>query len=246
MKPAKTRHIRQVPDSWAEIPWGEFYRDALNKHLQPCLAKLYGFHLLKVGHLSAEIDTESCAISHQVNVGLSGEGLQVKADPMSLPFESKSVDACLLAHCLAWSSDPHRILREVDRVLIDDGWIIISGFNPFSVLGIGKLIPGIHKRVPWNSRMFTQMRLMDWLSLLNYEVVQRTRFQVVPWNRQGGKVISTHFPALGCLSIIVARKRTFPLIMNPAKRAAAKRRITSAVGATSQFRTRQGHQDSDL
>jgi SAM-dependent methyltransferase len=165
---------------------------------------------------------------------------------MSLPFESKSVDACLLAHCLAWSSDPHRILREVDRVLIDDGWIIISGFNPFSVLGIGKLIPGIHKRVPWNSRMFTQMRLMDWLSLLNYEVVQRTRFQVVPWNRQGGKVISTHFPALGCLSIIVARKRTFPLIMNPAKRAAAKRRITSAVGATSQFRSRQGHQDSDV
>lgn len=62
---------------------------------------MYGFHLLKVGSLSAEIDTEQCAISHQVNVGLSGENMQVKADPMCLPFESKSVDACLLAHCLA-------------------------------------------------------------------------------------------------------------------------------------------------
>jgi hypothetical protein len=26
--------------------------------------------------------------------------------------------------------DPHRLLREVDRVLIDDGWLILSGFNP--------------------------------------------------------------------------------------------------------------------
>ncbi|HBV40548.1 MAG TPA: SAM-dependent methyltransferase [Erwinia sp.] len=243
MKPAKTRHIRHVPYSWAEIPWGDYYRDALTRHLQPCLDRLYGFHLLKIGSLSAEIDTASCAISHQVNVGLHGEDLQVLADPGSLPFESKSVDACLLAHSLAWSSDPHRVLREVDRVLIDDGWMIISGFNLFSVLGTGKLIPGLRQRVPWNSRMFTQTRLMDWLSLLNYEVVQRSRFQVLPWNKQGGKVISTHLPALGCLSIIVARKRTFPLTMNPAKKAAAQRRLAPAVGATS--RVRQRYQDPD-
>ena len=243
MKPAKTRHIRHVPYSWAEIPWGDYYRDALTRHLQPCLDRLYGFHLLKIGSLSAEIDTASCAISHQVNVGLHGEDLQVLANPGSLPFESKSVDACLLAHSLAWSSDPHRVLREVDRVLIDDGWMIISGFNLFSVLGTGKLIPGLRQRVPWNSRMFTQTRLMDWLSLLNYEVVQRSRFQVLPWNKQGGKVISTHLPALGCLSIIVARKRTFPLTMNPAKKAAAQRRLAPAVGATS--RVRQRYQDPD-
>jgi len=235
MKPAKTRQFRQIPESWSQIPCGEFYRDALSHHLRPCLGKLYGFHLLKIGSLSAEIDTECCAISHQVNVGLGGGSLQVRGDPLSLPFESKSVDACLLAHTLAWSSDPHRILREVERVLIDDGWMIISGFNLFSVLGIGKLIPGLHRRVPWNSRMFTQMRLLDWLSLLNYEVMQRTRFQVLPWNRQGGRMISTHLPALGCLNLIVARKRTFPLTRNPAKKSASKRQL-QAVGVTSQFR----------
>ncbi|ROR06738.1 class I SAM-dependent methyltransferase [Erwinia sp. JUb26] len=237
MKPAKTRQIRHVPDSWSQIPCGEFYRDALAHHLRPSLAKLYGFHLLKVGDLSAEIDTEACAISHQVNVGLKGDKLQVKADPLSLPFESKSVDACLLAHTLAWSSDPHRILREVDRVLIDDGWMLITGFNLFSMLGVGKLIPGVHRMIPWNSRMFTQMRLLDWLSLLNYEVVQRCGFQVLPWSRQGGKMISTHLPALGCLNLIVARKRTFPLIMNPAKKSASKAKLQT-VGATRQFHSR--------
>ncbi|WNN45222.1 MULTISPECIES: methyltransferase domain-containing protein [Winslowiella] len=242
MKPAKTRQILNAPDSWADMPWGDYFRDALSHHLQPCLAKLYGFHLLKIGNLSAEIDTQSCAISHQVNVGKQGERLQVIADPMRLPFESKSVDACLLAHTLAWSSDPHCILREVDRILIDDGWMIISGFNPFSLLGIGKAIPGLHRRAPWSGRMFSQMRLLDWLSLLNYEVIHRTRFQVVPWNRQGGKMISAHLPALGCLNIVVARKRTFPLTMTPAKKQTSKAHLRPAVSATTrQFRDSKDH-----
>ncbi len=63
--------------------------------------------------------------------------MQVLASPYQLPFAEKSVDACLLSHTLAYAANPHRILREVDRVLIDDGWLVISGFNPFSLLGLG-------------------------------------------------------------------------------------------------------------
>jgi len=236
MKPAKTRQILTAPHSWRDMPWGDYFRDALTQQLQPYLGKLYGFHMLKIGNLSAEINTEHCAISHQVNVGSEGELLQVLAQPSQLPFESKSVDAVLLAHTLAWSQDPHRVLREVDRVLIDDGWMIISGFNPFSLLGISKALPGIQRKAPWSSRMFSQMRLLDWLNLLNYEVMYRTRFQVVPWHRQGGKVISAHLPALGCLNIVIARKRTFPLTPTKAKKSLAKAQLRPAVNATRQFR----------
>lgn len=245
MKRAKTRQILTAPHSWRDMPWGDYFRDALTQQLQPYLGKLYGFHMLKLGNLSAEINTEHCAISHQVNVGSEGELLQVLAQPTQLPFESKSIDACLLAHTLAWSQDPHRVLREVDRVLIDDGWMIISGFNPFSLLGISKVLPGIQRKAPWSGRMFSQMRLLDWLSLLNYEVVFRTRFQVVPWHRQGGKVISAHLPALGCLNIVVARKRTFPLTPTRAKKAPSKAQLRPAVNATRQFRAAKD-QDSTL
>ncbi len=236
MKPAKTRQILTAPHSWRDIPWGDYFRDALTQQLQPYLGKLYGFHMLKIGNLSAEINTEHCAISHQVNVGSEGELLQVLAQATQLPFESKSIDACLLAHTLAWSQDPHWVLREVDRVLIDDGWMIISGFNPFSLLGISKIVSGIQRKAPWSGRMFSQMRLLDWLNLLNYEVMFRTCFQVVPWHRQGGKVISAHLPALGCLNIVVARKRTFPLTPTKAKKALSKAQLRPAVNATRQFR----------
>lgn len=91
-----SRHLNVGPN-W---PWGEYYRENLEQQLKPWLAKMYGFHLLKIGNLSAEINTESCAISHQVNVSLGASPVQVKADPLHLPFAEKSVDACLLAHTL--------------------------------------------------------------------------------------------------------------------------------------------------
>lgn len=238
MRAARTSKEMSSPDSWSELPWGEYYRAALEEHLQPWWPKLFGFHLLKIGNLSAEIDTENCAISHQVNVGLEGEKLQVLADPYQLPFSGKSVDACLLSHTLAYADNPHRLLREVDRVLIDDGWLILSSFNPVSLLGLGKLVPGLRKRQPYCSRMFTQMRLVDWLSLLNFEVMHQARFQVLPWCKLGGKVISTHLPALGCMSLIVARKRTLPLTPTALKVSARNPSLSRAVGATKSYRNR--------
>ena len=236
MEPARIPQIVSAPEHWAQLPKGEYFRDALERQLKPWLAKMYGFHLLKIGNLSAEINTESCAISHQVNVSLAGQPIQVKADPLHLPFAEKSVDACLLANTLPWCSDPHRLLREADRVLIDDGWLILSGFNPMSLMGLRKLVPVLRRKVPYNSRMFTFTRQLDWLSLLNFEVMHYSGFQVLPWTQEGGKMLTTHFPALGCMQLIVARKRTIPLTLNSMKQSKAKSQIRQAVGATRHFR----------
>ncbi|PSN09188.1 class I SAM-dependent methyltransferase [Siccibacter turicensis] len=236
MKTARIPHKLVAPSRWDELPAGERYRLSLEQQLQPWLAKMYGFHLLKIGNMSAEINTEACAISHQVSVSLSGSPQQVRADPLRLPFAAKSVDACLLAHTLPWCHDPHALLREADRVLIDDGWIVLSSFNPISLAGLMKLVPVKRKRVPYNSRMFSMMRQLDWLSLLNFEVMHRERFMVLPWSKQGGKMLSTHLPALGCMQLIVARKRTIPLTLNPMKARKAKASLRQTVGATRQYR----------
>ncbi|MDY1036908.1 class I SAM-dependent methyltransferase [Lelliottia sp. CFBP8978] len=236
MKPARIPQIISAPEQWNQFRWGEYYREALERQLKPWFAKMYGFHLLKIGNLSAEINSESCAISHQVNVSLNGHPLQVKADPLHLPFAEKSVDACLMAHTLPWCSDPHRLLREADRVLIDDGWLVLSGFNPMSLMGLRKLVPVLRRMPPYNSRMFTFTRQLDWLSLLNFEVMYYSGFQVLPWSGKGGKMLTTHLPALGCMQIIVARKRTVPLTLNPMKQSKSKARIRQTVGATRQYR----------
>lgn len=242
MRSAKTHQIPDGPASWQEMPGGADFCEAIRQHLQPYLSKLYGLHLLKIGELSTEINTDSCPIFHQVNVGQRGH-VQVIARPESLPFEAKSVDACLLAHTLAWSADPHRILREVDRVLIDDGWLLISSFNPFSFIGLGKCIPGMNRRVPWSGRMYSQMRLLDWLGLLNYEVCYRTHFFTVPGAQSLRKGIMSYFLTAGCLNVMVARKRTFPLTLQPARQKHSKARIRPAMNATRQLYSHNDHDE---
>ncbi|WP_039055392.1 class I SAM-dependent methyltransferase [Enterobacter sp. Bisph1] len=234
MKPARTPRTLLAPASWSDLPKGIYHREALEGELKPWFAKMYGFHLLKIGNLSAEINAESCAISHQVNVSLSGEPAQVRADPLHLPFAEKSVDACLLAHTLPWCTDPHRLLQEVDRVLIDDGWLVMSGFNPISLLGLCKAVPFARRSPAVKNRMFTLMRQFDWLALLNFEVLHYSRFRVLPWTKQGGRLLSTHLPALGCMQLIVARKRTVPLTLNPMKQSRSKAHVRQPVGATRQ------------
>lgn len=238
MKPAQITRMISPPLSWSEIPWGEYYRAALEQQLAPWWPKLFGYHLLKIGTLSSQLATEKCGISHQVSVGMKGDNLQVIADPCCLPFAAKSVDACLLAHSLSFASDPHRILREVDRVLVDDGWLILTGFNPTSLVGLGKLVPKLRNRLPYSSRMFSMMRMKDWLQLLNYEVLYENRSQILPWNRRGGLFLGKHFPVLGCLSIIVARKRTVPLTPTALRERSLRASWRGTVGATKSFRKR--------
>ncbi|MGL4859679.1 MAG: class I SAM-dependent methyltransferase [Enterobacteriaceae bacterium] len=215
MKPAQISRQITAPVNWAELPWGEYYRETLQQQLTPWLPKLIGDTLLKLGPLSMELATDKCLIPAQFSLSTVGSDCDIIADIHQLPFINKSVNACLMAHILCYSADPHAILREVDRVMVDDGWLIVSNFNPFSLLGVGSLLPWMKYKQPYCSRMFTLMRLLDWLQLLNYEIMYHHCCQLLPWSRQKNGILSRHFPALGCLSLIIARKRTIPLRMQP-------------------------------
>lgn len=84
-------------------------------------------------------------------------------DPSAIPLLGSSVDACVLAHTLDYTSDPHQVLREVERVLTADGWLILSGFNPHSLVGAGRLFRRLRRHQPWRTRMFAPERVTDWL-----------------------------------------------------------------------------------
>jgi ubiquinone/menaquinone biosynthesis C-methylase UbiE len=54
----------------------------------------------------------------------------------ALPFDSASLDLVVLPHTLELASDPHQTLREVERVLVPEGRVVIVGFNPASLWGL--------------------------------------------------------------------------------------------------------------
>src|SRR3546814_364119 len=103
-------------------------------------------------------------------------GMGLVADPENLPSDAQSVDLLVLPHILECSANPHRILREAERVLVPEGRIVISGFNPWSLWGARERIPGLDPLLPVPAHLQVSLaRLKDWFKLLSFEV-DRGRF----------------------------------------------------------------------
>jgi SAM-dependent methyltransferase len=98
-------------------------------------------------------------------------------DFLELPFEAQSVDLLVLPHTLEFTRNPHGLLREVERVLMPEGQLVILGFNSLSLWGVrqsvsrmtgGHFVPAAHDLIAFN-------RIKDWIKLLGFEL-DRGRF----------------------------------------------------------------------
>ena len=94
-----------------------------------------------------------------------------------LPFEAQSVDLIVMPHTLEFTSDPHRLLREAERVLMPEGQLIILGFNSLSLWGARQSVGKMTRRpfVPAAVDLIAFTRLKDWIKLLGFDL-ERGRF----------------------------------------------------------------------
>ena len=220
MKPALAFRQPHYPKAWETLPNGELILNEINQQLHVWWPKFFGYHLLKIGELSSAINTDDCAIKHQVNISQFDDNSDVIADIDDLPILEHSVDVCLLSHALEFSVDPHHVVREANRVLIPNGYLVITGFNPFSLVGLNLITPYRCKKSPWNERFFSPLRVKDWLHLMGYEILADQRFlhSTLEGNISNGviarywrKIANNYFTSLGSVYVIVAKKRVLPL-----------------------------------
>lgn len=196
---------------------GDWLAQQLQSRLDGWSKQMHGYHLLKLGELSGELSCFNSNIFHQVTV-TSNKGMGgVYSDLTHLPFQENCINACILTQSLDFSEDPHQILREVERVLTADGYLVISGYNPLSLCGLVKACGFKRRALPWSGRMFTPARIKDWLSLLGFDVIEDERFafttflgkKPINWWSEG--VGQMYLPAFASIYFIVARKRRAPL-----------------------------------
>ena len=164
-------------------------------------------------------------------------------DSRAWPWSADSLDLVVLPHALERSADPHACLREVARVLIPEGQVLITGLNPWSWWGWQQTrgqrlvkASGAGEQLP--STLIAYRRLRDWLRLLGFEV-QISRFggctpaagseswmQRLQWMDALGE---RWWPILGGVYLLLATKRV------PAGRFIDGRRwrtVRSPAGAT--------------
>ena len=139
-------------------------------------------------------------------------------DPTEMPFASQSLDLIVLPHVLEFSTEPHQVLREVERVLIPEGRLIICGFNPASLWGVRQITGRLSGSpyLPLDAEFISVPRLKDWLKLLNLEVSEGHFGCYAPpcrtdaWLKRFGfieKAGAQWWPYLGAVYMVQAIKR---------------------------------------
>jgi len=222
MKPALIKNHPTKPELWQDLPLGDELKHLIESEVAEASRKIFGYHLVRLGNLSSQIELAACPIKHQVNITCNKQAYtSLVATSDDLPVSDNSVDAFLLAHELDFAKDPHQILREVDRTIMPNGYIVITGFNPFSLCGLFKYLPINKSSILHEARFFSSARIKDWLQLLGFEIVdvkhllfnelflQRKLRASSKWNQW----CHQYLPLLTTMYVIVARKREVPLPM---------------------------------
>ena len=152
---------------WFESEQGNYVLDWELAQYDNAVDDVFGYHALQIGLPGIDFLREN-RIPHKTVIGVDALAA-VRARPWELPIATNSVDLVLLPHVLEFSEHAHHILREAERVLMPDGSIVISGFNPMSLWGAKHYLGYAREEYPWRGKMIGLLRLRDWLSLLSFE-----------------------------------------------------------------------------
>lgn len=136
--------------------------------LDEVLADIFGYYALQIGLPSLPL-LRASRITCCLTVGAYPPA-QVLALGHELPFASQSIDLVVLPHVLEFAEGPHAILREVDRVLVPEGRLVLTGFNPWSLWGLRQALDWTREEHPWDGSFISLPRMKDWLALLGMEV----------------------------------------------------------------------------
>ncbi len=164
---------------WFDTPAGAYARAWEQVRLDELTADIFGYNAVQVG--LPQID--ALAANRMPNRWITDFVAPVAADSPArqvvvvhdfaeLPFATQSLDLVVLPHVLEFAAEPHQVLREVERVLIPEGQVIVCGFNPISMWGMRQAagrVTGAHF-LPLHGEFISVPRLKDWLKLLNMEI----------------------------------------------------------------------------
>ncbi len=217
---------------WLATPPGAYLLDWERRQMAASVADVFGFHALQLG--LPELD--ALAANRMPHRWLATETRHEKAvfltEFSALPFPANSLDLVVLPHTLELTADPHAALREVYRVLVPEGRVVITGFNPMSLWGFRQYRAHFYKRLGWQhlflpdtGEFLGYLRIRDWLRLLGFELdsghfgCYRPALANPQWLERFAwmdRLGARWWPILGAVYAVVAVKRVRGMtLLNP-------------------------------
>lgn len=174
-------------------PAGRYVLDWEQRALDAVVSDVFGYHAMQLGLPEMDVLRENrmplrfCAADRQLTMA-PGDAAADDTEAMrtrvavvnhyeELPFATHSIDLVVMPHILEFARDPHQVLREVERVLVPEGRVIITGFNPASLWGLRQFTTrlGATPFLPRDGHFIALPRVKDWLKLLSFDL-SRGRF----------------------------------------------------------------------
>lgn len=163
--------------AWLETDLGRSVLAAEARLVGSRLANCFGYHLLQLGIDSDMSFLGDCRVQRCFKAGpvlpAAGDAQRagfVQCNFEELPFESDSLDVVVAHHVAEFSQDPHAMLRELYRVTVPEGRVVVVGFNPLSLLGARMVVGRWKNSSVWRNHWLSVSRMQDWLQLLGFAV----------------------------------------------------------------------------
>ena len=219
-------------DAWLSSPPGQYVLEWEQTQFDHIVSDIFGYHALQIGlpQLPA-LKENRMPLQMILRAPHDKPGDQtpdswhtINGIPEELPFASQSIDLVVLPHVLEFAENPHAVLREVNRILMPEGRVVISGFNPASLWGLRQYCSHLvgQPYLPREGKFIDLLRIKDWLKLLDF-AVDRGRFGCyrLPLRSASGmqkmvfleKTGDRWWPVLGSVFIVSAIKRTSTLTL---------------------------------
>ncbi len=234
-------------NSWLNTTLGQYLLQREQEMYDVVVGDIFGFNAVQLG--LPQIDTlRNSRMPHILHVGNNAGEVLCESD--YLPFSESCIDLICLPHVLEFSENPHQTLREAERILVPEGHLVLTGFNPISAWGV-KQVLSQDKSYPWHGHFFMLSRIKDWLALLGLEYVSGQMHCYEPpinnpqWlNRFAvmDKLGSRWWPMMGGVYFIVAKKRV--VNMHLLKPNWKKNSLKSRLVVTSPQRTKPNQQQN--
>jgi len=213
VKEADQIHILTM-DEWRDSHYAKHYFDAERPHIAAGLRQSIGPAVLQIGQRLPDsvVDDFDLPLLIKTNEFVD-DSSDIVVDPAFLPFSPSVFSTVVLPHVLERSALPHQVLREAHRVLTSEGHIVLTGFNPASLMGIQRWI---RPKAVCRGRYYSVRRVIDWLQLLGFDVVGSSMFHYAPLLRNQSLKNTVQFlesvgdrwlPMIGGGYMISAKKR---------------------------------------
>ncbi|MEA3404575.1 MAG: methyltransferase domain-containing protein [Pseudomonadota bacterium] len=175
--------------TWYQTPKGQLLFKQESQLVKKAITNLFGYYLVQLGCTASHEWLLASRVSNKLvlddvldvkmmvnwQLEINKENHEaapihwVKTDLDYLPIGTESADVMLLPHTLETVQDPYYLLRQVDTMLVPEGHIVLTGFNPLAC-GVMKSKLGKDGQLFRNANLVRASRVTEWLTVLGYDI----------------------------------------------------------------------------